>query len=78
MLREDIEGLSPKQIRDKYALPVVPEYVCDVVLEAGTTLRVGVANAVEGWGMGGGIQFDMIGQIIGSFINQRRITDVHY
>ncbi|WP_019553471.1 hypothetical protein [Propionispira raffinosivorans] len=38
---KDIEGLTPKQIQDKFALPNTPKYVCDVELEKGTHIRVG-------------------------------------
>ena len=30
MRKKDIEGLSLEQIKDKYALPVIPKYICDV------------------------------------------------
>ena len=76
MLLKDIEGLSPLEIRDKYSLPAIPVYVCDVVFDAGTKMRMGEANAIEGWGKGGGIQFDLMGQRIGSFVNERRLIDV--
>ncbi|WP_432748786.1 hypothetical protein [Pectinatus frisingensis] len=46
-------------------------YVCDVELEAGTHIRVGEVNPLDGWGTGGGIQYDLIGQRIGKFINER-------
>ena len=56
MRAEDIVGLSPEQIRDKFALPDFPQFICDVVIPAGTHLRVGIANDVSGWGDGGGKQ----------------------
>jgi hypothetical protein len=71
MNAKDIEGLTPKQIQDKFALPNTPKYVCDVELEAGTHIRVGEVNPLDGWGTGGGIQYDLIGQRIGKFINER-------
>lgn len=71
MRAEDIEGLTPLQIQEKFALPNTPKYVCDVELEAGTHLRVGEANPLEGWGAGGGTQYDLMGQRIGNFTNER-------
>lgn len=71
MKSEDIAGLSPIQIRDKFALPAIPEYVTDVTLPAGTRIRVGEVNPLEGWGSGGGLQIDLMGQRTGIFENPR-------
>lgn len=67
----DIEGLTPLEIQNKFALPNTPKYVCDVELEAGTHIRVGEVNSLDGWGNGGGTQYDLIGQRIGNFKNER-------
>ena len=71
MRPEDIEGLSPEQIQDKFALPNTPKYITDVIIPKGTTIRVGTVNPIEGWGQGGGTQFDLMGQRIGIFTNER-------
>ena len=71
MKAEDIKGLTSAQIQDKFALPSTPKYVADVNLDAGTHLRTGVVNPLEGWGNGGGIQFDLMGQRTGEFVNSR-------
>lgn len=71
MQADDIFGLTPLEIQDKFALPNTPKYVCDVELEAGTHIRVGEVNPIDGWGKGGGIQYDLIGQKIGVFKNER-------
>ena len=71
MKAADIEGLTPLEIQNKFALPNTPKYVCDVELEAGAHIRVGKVNPLEGWGSGGGIQYDLIGQRIGNFKNER-------
>lgn len=71
MNAKDIEGLTPKQIQDKFALPNTPKYVCDVELEKGIHIRVGEVNPLDGWGKGGGTQYDLIGQRVGDFINER-------
>lgn len=70
MKAEDIAGLTPTQIQTKFALPHLPNQVTDVVLEAGTKIRIGVVNPLFGH-RGGGIQYDLIGQRIGKFINAR-------
>lgn len=71
MRAEDIERLTPLEIQNKFALPNPPKYVCDVQLEAGTHIRVGEVNPLEGWGNGGGTQYDLIGQRIGKTENER-------
>lgn len=68
---EDIEGLTPLQIQDKFSLPATPKYMTDVKLPAGTTIRKGIVNPLAGWGKGGGVQFDLMGQRIGEFTNER-------
>jgi len=75
MRREDVEGLTPRQIQEKYALPQEPRYITEVIIPKGTNIRMGIANAVEGWGAGGGIQFDLMNQRIGTFINPRKIQE---
>ena len=71
MKADDIKGLTPLEIQDKFALPNTPKYICDVELEAGTHIRVGEVNPLDGWGKGGGTQYDLIGQRIGNFKNER-------
>ena len=71
MEAKDIEGLTPKQIQQKYALPSEPKYVCDVEVPKGTTVRKGTANKVKGWGEGGGTQYDLKGEVVGTFSNER-------
>lgn len=44
MRAEDIKGLTPSQIQDKFALPAMPKYVTDVNLPADTTIRGGIVN----------------------------------
>ena len=62
MKKEDIAGLTPAQIKDKFALPEIPKYITDVTIPGGTKVRVGEANEVSGWGKGGGTQIDLMGQ----------------
>ena len=74
MKAEDIAGLMPQEIQNKFALPNTPKYICDVNLEAGTRLRTGEANPLFGFD-GGGQQYDLIinGKNVGTFTNERII-----
>ena len=74
MKSEDIIGLTPQEIQNKFALPTTPKYVCDVNLEAGTRLRMGEVNPLFGF-EGGGQQYDLIinGKNVGIFTNERII-----
>lgn len=38
---EDIKGLTPLQIQDKFALQATPKSVVEVKLKAGDTIRMG-------------------------------------
>ena len=75
MRAEDIQGLTPMEIQDKFALPNIPKYICDVELSAGTRIRAGEVNPIDEWGSGGGIQYDLIGQRIGEFKNERLLEE---
>lgn len=75
MKPEDIEGLTPLEIQNKFALPNTPKYICNVKLNAGTHIRAGEVNPLDGWGTGGGIQYDLIGQRTGNFKNERFLVD---
>ena len=74
MKAEDIAGLTPQEIQNKFALPNTPKYICDVNLEAGTRLRTGEVNPLFGFD-GGGQQYDLIinGKNVGAFTNERII-----
>ena len=66
MCAEDIKGLTPEQIQQKFALPSTPKYIGEVKLKAGSNIRMGEVNPNYGFN-GGGIQFDLKGQYIGEF-----------
>lgn len=72
MKYDDIKGLTPEEIADKYALPQVPKYMCDAEFPAGTKLRTGECNPLFGF-KGGGQQFDLMGARAGEFKNEREI-----
>ena len=73
MKQTDIEGLTPEEIQDKFALPQKPLMMCDVTLPKGTHMRTGLCNPLEGWGKGGGVQFDLMGRRVGDFDNERDV-----
>jgi hypothetical protein len=72
MKYDDIKGKTPEEIADEFALPQVPKYMCDVTFPAGTKMRTGECNPLYGWN-GGGQQFDLMGQRVGEFDNEREI-----
>ncbi|MCK0473843.1 hypothetical protein MW695_21095, partial [Alkalihalobacillus sp. APA_J-10(15)] len=74
MKAEDIKGLTPAQIQDKFALPYLPEYVGEVTIPKGSNIRLGEVNPLFGHN-GGGIQFDLKGQFIGEFKELGQISD---
>ena len=75
MKKSDVDGLTPAKIADKYALPKEPTHICDVNVSPDFRLQTGIANSVEGWGNGGGQQFDTMGKFIDedAFVNERLI-----
>lgn len=75
MRPESIEGLTPLEIRNKFALPSIPIYKCEVELDAGIHLRQGEVNPIKEWGDGGGIQYDLMGQRVGNFKNESLLED---
>jgi hypothetical protein len=60
MKKSDIEGLTPAQIKDKFAIPGddLPNKIVDVNIPEGTRIRTGKAAATSG-GNGGGTQFEL-------------------
>ena len=70
-----LDGLAPEEIRALFALPAVPCYRVDVILPAGSLVRRGVCNSLAEWGSGGGIQYDMMGERIGEFVNERPLEE---
>ncbi len=67
MRTEEIKGLSPKQIQDKYSLPEFPTFVSEVRVPPQTRMRMGKAASQEGWGGGGGMQYELLDKIDNSF-----------
>ena len=73
MALQDIEGLTPAQIKDKFALPGMPSHVVELELPAGTQLITGPCNPVEGWGNGGGTQYFITGEKSHKYSNIRNL-----
>jgi hypothetical protein len=59
--------LTAQQIKDKFALEHLPQYVADVHMPVGSTMNCGIAGEIPGWGKGGGLQFDLNYEFIGEF-----------
>jgi len=70
---KEVEGLTPAQIKDKFALPGMPSHIVELELPAGTQLIAGPCNPVEGWGNGGGTQYFIIGEKSHKYSNIRTL-----
>ena len=62
MRASDIEGLSPQQIADRFALPEVPTGITSITPPAGTRIRTGEVNPNFG-GSGGATQFQLLDRV---------------
>jgi hypothetical protein len=71
----DIDGLTPLQIKDKFALEFLPSYVSEVNLPANTLTRLSVAGPQSQWdAVGGGFQYELLQRIpMSSFTNRMPI-----
>jgi hypothetical protein len=72
MSKSDVEGLTPAQIRDKFALPETPSFVSDVKVPAGTVIRTGEVAPQAGWGAGGATQFELLNRLPESLFTNTR------
>lgn len=41
-------------------MPTTPKYVSEVHVPKGTSLRIGRVAAQDGWGIGGGMQYELL------------------
>ena len=74
MNASEIEGLSAKEIKDKFALPELPTHISDVNVPEGTKVRIGTAGKVDGWGNGGGQQVEVLEKLSeDAFTNTRKL-----
>jgi len=53
------DGLTPQQIKSKYALPEVPTYMSEVHVPSDTRIRTGKVNPVFG-GNGNATQYELL------------------
>ena len=64
MRAADVRGLTPAQLRDRFALPAVPTMITYVLMPANVApLWVGYAGPIAGWGQGGGQQLYLMSQL---------------
>lgn len=61
MAYNDVKGLTPEQIKEKFALPDLPKYVVEVEVPAGAQLYTGECSSIKDWGNGGGTQYFLAG-----------------
>lgn len=61
MAYDDVKGLTPEQIKEKFALPDLPKYIVEVEVPAGAQLYTGECNSIKNWGNGGGTQYFLAG-----------------
>ena len=66
MKKEDVDGLTPQQIQEKYALPNLPTNYSTIILSPPAKIRKGIANSLFGKS-GGGTQYDLMGNNFGDF-----------
>jgi hypothetical protein len=59
MKPEAIKGLTPAQIKSKFALPELPTFMSEISVPAGTRIRTGVVNPVFG-GIGNATQYELL------------------
>ena len=70
MKTEDIKGLTPKQIQQKYALPNLPTHIVNAQIPKGTKLRAGKVGANYG-SQGGNVQYELLQRVPDAFSNAR-------
>ena len=77
MRADEVEGLTPAQIQDRFALPELPKYISEVKAPAGATIRVGRAAAQKDWGgAGGGMQYELLERLpISSYQNKMPLLE---
>ena len=77
MNKSEIEGMSPSEIKDKFALDYTPDRVVDVNVPKGIDVRTGTAAKRENIGSGGGTQYELLKEIPEeSFTNIRNIEEL--
>ena len=72
MLSEDIKGLSPLQIKDKFDLPHIPTHMVEVTPPKGKTVAVGIVNEKNFGGTGKGTQFYSLDEVVELWINNEK------
>ncbi|MFW3165846.1 DUF6861 domain-containing protein [Pseudomonas syringae pv. syringae] len=74
MRAEAIKGLTPAQIKSKFALPELPTFVSEVSVPAGTRIRTGTVNPVFG-GIGNSTQYELLQRLpVSAFTKTTRIV----
>jgi hypothetical protein len=58
--RDEVAGRMGEQLKDHYALQEEPTHIAVQIVPEGATLRHGTAGPLEGWGAGGGDQYQRV------------------
>jgi uncharacterized protein YhjY with autotransporter beta-barrel domain len=75
MRASSVRGLNAQQIRDIFALPNTPPMMTLGLSVPGESFYTGLAAPIEGWGEGGGQQFQSRGAIYTIFFNGQSVMD---
>ena len=60
---DDVKGLSPRQIKNKFALEFEPTHIAKVSVPKGAKMRKSIAGPIENWGEGGGLQYYLLNRV---------------
>ena len=73
MRASEVRGLTPEQVRDKFALPNVPTMMTLGLTNTGESLYTGLAGPIAGWGDGGGQQSQRLDGPYTTFFNGQAV-----
>ena len=74
MRASEVRGLTPEQVRDRFALPNVPTMMTLGLTNSGEALYTGLAGPIAGWGNGGGQQSQRLDGPYTTFFNGQAVT----
>lgn len=80
MRKEDLfdsngRQLSPKELYQKFSLPIVPTEISDVALPNGTEIRIGIVSPRKGEPDGKTVQYDLMQKPPREWFKNRRVLD---
>jgi filamentous hemagglutinin len=63
MRKEAIKGMTPSQIKIKYALPDTPKYISEVHVPSGTNIRKGKIGGNDFGDIEGAVQYELLDRL---------------